>query len=555
MDCPICSCVGYSFDAARRSFYRCRYCGFVWADRASRLDAAAAKQRYALHNNDPEDSAYVGYLDRIHDLVFNKISGLGLNRPRSVLDWGSGPNPVGADRLRRRSCAVDIWDPLFANDKKPDLLSYDAVFCVETAEHFKNPAFDFADMASRLKRGGFLAVHTHLAPDSDDEFRSWWYIQDPTHIAFYTEKALRVLAEDISLSVIDFIDRRLTIFRSPLSVLAVGGIALDIVGKAAKALRAGDSNPGAVSIAPGGVARNAAENLVRLGLGARLVAVVGDDEFGRAALKGTSACGVGVEGVAIAAGDASAAYLALIDADGLLSAAIAGMGLYDRWTVSALRAAVERSAAAAIKQSFFGEKEYPFAALIVDANPAPELLDALLDAKLSSCNWLDPVSAAKAERVALYDGGRLIKRFNRLKPNRAETRAIGASLGLAIEADSDPIWLAALVAEACGAELWLSLGEKGLAVVGSSGIIEVESAKAAVISTNGAGDALLAAAARGAVLKLPLDMTARQASAAAFLAVTTPETCPYTLSARRLRLDAVSIAYRCRPSRAVEESK
>ncbi|MFP4374248.1 MAG: PfkB family carbohydrate kinase [Spirochaetaceae bacterium] len=80
---------------------------------------------------------------------------------------------------------------------------------------------------------------------------------------------------------------------SDRDVVVVGGINADVTGRSAEELVPGTSNPGTISITPGGAGRNIAEALARLGLSSRLVGTVGDDEFGRAVLARTVEAGVG----------------------------------------------------------------------------------------------------------------------------------------------------------------------------------------------------------------------------------------------------------------------
>ena len=60
-------------------------------------------------------------------------------------------------------------------------------------------------------------------------------------------------------------------------VLVIGAAGTDIIGRAAASLHSGTSNPGQVRMCYGGVARNVAENLVRLGTETLLITAVGDD--------------------------------------------------------------------------------------------------------------------------------------------------------------------------------------------------------------------------------------------------------------------------------------
>ena len=62
-------------------------------------------------------------------------------------------------------------------------------------------------------------------------------------------------------------------------VSVIGGANIDIHGRSTQALRSNDSNPGDVHISAGGVARNIAENLARLGADTRLISAVGDDHW------------------------------------------------------------------------------------------------------------------------------------------------------------------------------------------------------------------------------------------------------------------------------------
>ena len=64
-------------------------------------------------------------------------------------------------------------------------------------------------------------------------------------------------------------------------VLVVGSSGLDMVCRSRDELRYGTSNPGKLRISPGGVARNVAENIARLGMQVSLITAVGDDPQGR----------------------------------------------------------------------------------------------------------------------------------------------------------------------------------------------------------------------------------------------------------------------------------
>jgi pseudouridine kinase len=136
----------------------------------------------------------------------------------------------------------------------------------------------------------------------------------------------------------------------------------------------GSSNPGATVLSPGGVARNVAHNLARLGVGAALVSAVGRDAFGRQILAATAAAGVDMGGVLRAAG-ASGSYSAVLDAKGELVLGVAAMAVLEQLTPRRLSAQRKRLAAADL--------------IVADSNLPIDTLD-----------WLIDFAAARAEAGA-----------------------------------------------------------------------------------------------------------------------------------------------------------
>ena len=63
-------------------------------------------------------------------------------------------------------------------------------------------------------------------------------------------------------------------------VLVIGASGLDVVSRLDGVLRPGTSNPANIRTSFGGVARNVAENLARLGQPVKLLTVIGRDRLG-----------------------------------------------------------------------------------------------------------------------------------------------------------------------------------------------------------------------------------------------------------------------------------
>ena len=96
----------------------------------------------------------------------------------------------------------------------------------------------------------------------------------------------------------------------------VGSINLDLVARAARLPRAGETVTGATfSRVPGGKGANQAVAAARLGATVRMIGCVGDDELAGPALAGLTEAGVDVEGLKRSAG-ATGVALITVDAEG-----------------------------------------------------------------------------------------------------------------------------------------------------------------------------------------------------------------------------------------------
>lgn len=451
-------------------------------------------------------------------------------RPLKAVDWGCGPTPLCAELLRARGVDAVAWDPCFRPEELPAPGSADLVLCVEVAEHFLDPIADFRAFALRLKPGGRALLHTHLAPEEDGAFLRWWYIEDPTHVSFYSKQSLELLAEHAALERPRTEEGKFCLLRRPLPVLVAGGANLDIEGRPAAGLVARDSNPGTVALSPGGAGRNVAENLAALGLAVELVTAVGADAAGRDLIERTAARGVGTSGAVVVEGHGTSMYLSILDGEGDMALAVSGMGIYDAFGPAEALAGAERAAAAACAVSCGADADSPFSALVLDGNLLPEAAEALLDRFPGIPAWLDPVSTAKARRTAAYRGGALLGRLACTKPNLAEAEAMaeaeaegggaedgaadavtgaaeaaGTSAGAAAAsraADARERALraaAALRARGVGTVM-VSLGAEGLCAADGGGAWAVRPPAQEPVSATGAGDAALAGSLRAALL-------------------------------------------------------
>lgn len=197
-NCPLClqsNCVLYHQDK-KRSYYRCHCCELIHVDKSEQLAAEQEKAIYDLHINDPSDLGYRKFLQRFINPLVNEISSAA-----SGLDFGSGPGPTLSIMLRELGYQCQDYDLYYA--RQEDLLhnkQYDFITSTEVVEHLANPNQVFTQLFALLKPNGCLAIMTKRS-QTLERFKTWHYIQDPTHISFYNETSLLWIARQFNAKV------------------------------------------------------------------------------------------------------------------------------------------------------------------------------------------------------------------------------------------------------------------------------------------------------------------------------------------------------------------
>ncbi len=271
-------------------------------------------------------------------------------------------------------------------------------------------------------------------------------------------------------------------------ILVVGGMNVDVKARSAAPVVSGTSNPGTVVRSAGGVGRNVAENLARLGSPVALVSAVGSDPDGDWLLAVTAAAGVDVAGV-VRTEAGTGVYAAVLEPDGELVVAVSGMAAADEVAVPS----ADLVAGAEL--------------VVLDGNLPPATVDAALD--LAAAHGVrvvvEPVSVPKAARLAPLLDDRVFV----VTPNRAELAALGSVESL----------------HAAGVEVvWVRDGAAGSVLSTPSGTVPLASAPAEVVDVTGAGDAMLAAFCHRLLADGDLAAAAADGHRAAALTVASPHT-------------------------------
>jgi pseudouridine kinase len=281
---------------------------------------------------------------------------------------------------------------------------------------------------------------------------------------------------------------------APSRIVCLGGAAVDRVYRLAAPAVAGTSNPATVGGSAGGVARNVAELLARLGVPVSLVTAVGDDEGGRALIADLATLGVDTAGTVTIAGAATAEYAAVTNPDGELVLGVAAMGVLDRLDAALVAANEARLRAAAW--------------VVADCNTAAEGLAALIALRRRARFRLavDAVSTPKVTRLPAELAG-----VDVLFLNADEARAL-----MDTEAGEAATLAGAVRGRGAGAVV-LTLGPAGAIVAVASETVAVPAAPATIAEVTGAGDSLIAATLWRLAAGEPLDAAVRFGSALAAL--------------------------------------
>lgn len=172
-----------------KEYLRCSHCRATIMAQANWLAPNDERAVYELHNNDPGDAGYRTFLEKLALPMLERIE-----PGASGLDFGCGPGPALAKMMREAGMEVALYDPFFHPAESVLSRQYDFITCTEVVEHLYRPARVFRQLDGLLKPGGWLGIMTCFQT-CDDQFDKWHYRRDTTHVVFYREATLNVIAQ------------------------------------------------------------------------------------------------------------------------------------------------------------------------------------------------------------------------------------------------------------------------------------------------------------------------------------------------------------------------
>ncbi|QUW21459.1 winged helix-turn-helix transcriptional regulator [Sporosarcina sp. Marseille-Q4063] len=180
---------------------------------------------------------------------------------------------------------------------------------------------------------------------------------------------------------------RAYILQEESSIVCIGGANTDRKARSDQEVRLYSSNPVKTTEVCGGVARNFAENLSRLGYNTSLMTSIGDDKEGDWLLQETKNHGVDVSQVWILQTERTGTYTTLLDENGETVVAMADMNIYEKITIPMIEE----------KWSYIVASQ----AVFMDTNISVECIDYVInrcrDENISL--YIDPISSAKVNKL------------------------------------------------------------------------------------------------------------------------------------------------------------
>lgn len=287
--------------------------------------------------------------------------------------------------------------------------------------------------------------------------------------------------------------------KSDSRALIIGGANYDITARIRAEVVPADSNPSQIYGSCGGVGRNIAENIARMGADAALMTAWGEDSFSAELAGSCRAVGLDISRCICVPGASAAVYMDILDSKGELQLAASDMRVLEELPA----------------EEFVKRREYisEFSHVFLDANLLPHQLEAAAECAGGKI-FADAVSVSKAPRLRS-----VLPRLSALKVNRTELEILS---GVCARSESE-LGAAAEKLICRGVKrVYVTLGAEGSCCLSENGSFRCKARHPAVKSVTGAGDAFAAAIVLSDMLGMNEEESLRLGTAAAEIALESP---------------------------------
>lgn len=280
-------------------------------------------------------------------------------------------------------------------------------------------------------------------------------------------------------------------------VVLIGAANIDIHGFSTNPIIERDSNPGRIELCPGGVSRNIAENLSRLGIKTELISAVGNDPNGSLILDSCKSSGIGSSYSLIVPDAVSSVYLAIMDNSRDMALALSDMSISDNISIDFLK-----SRHSILKNA---------SAIVFDTCLNADVMNYILSNFRDKQIYVDPVSVGKAKALKPFMG-----KVHTLKMNKLEAEFLsGTKINNNSELENTSLWFINKGVK----RVFITLGSEGVFYRDSQTYGTYKPAAAEIKNATGAGDAFMAGLVFGSLNGYNPEKIARFASGVSLAAL------------------------------------
>lgn len=281
------------------------------------------------------------------------------------------------------------------------------------------------------------------------------------------------------------------------TITVFGASNVDITGFTEQKLIYGDANIGHTITTPGGVGRNIAENLHRLGFAINLISVFGDDPLSEYLIKSCKELGLRIDDSLFLKNASTATFLAIMDCHNDLALGISAMDIYKKIDLNLFES----------KLSKIEKTDYT----IIETNFTTEILELVVKKSPKTKLVLDTVSGKKALRSIP-----ILPHLYILKTNLLEAQMLSGINPIDAKSKEE---LVAYFVELGVTHVFITTGKDGVIYGNKELISQREPIPSNIINTIGAGDSFVSGIVYADALELDIHKMALYGMASASLNV------------------------------------
>lgn len=210
--CRICQAFSSIFFQDQRAFFKCPECSLIFTEGIPSKEAEEKHYKDQWATTDP--NFWKSQVDVLLQLIGNYLT------PSRILDFGSGSGEM-TNEFRKRGYDVTALEPMTHGYLKDQNYSekFNVVIAVEVIEHLLKPWEELQEIEKVLAQDGIVIFSSLLTnsfidrPDAREQFKNWWYKDDPTHVSFFCNRVLSKMADMKNYDIDIFDDKAFVVKR------------------------------------------------------------------------------------------------------------------------------------------------------------------------------------------------------------------------------------------------------------------------------------------------------------------------------------------------------